>query len=171
MFTIKDTIDHIIQTEGGYVDHPNDSGGPTKYGITLATLEDYRGHKLDKSAVESLKKEEAFEIYEGKYVIAPGFNQIDDPNLCFMVVDAGVHSGPQRAAKWLQKSVGAVDDGIVGPATLKAVNVISTAGQTRKLFIAQRIRFLGRLIERDHKQAVFAAGWFNRISEQIEKMV
>ncbi len=29
-------IDAILRAEQGYVDHPNDRGGPTNHGITLA---------------------------------------------------------------------------------------------------------------------------------------
>ena len=28
-------VQRMIALESGYVDHPNDKGGPTKYGITL----------------------------------------------------------------------------------------------------------------------------------------
>ena len=35
-------IDGLIVAEGGYVDHPADRGGPTKYGITRKTLAAWR---------------------------------------------------------------------------------------------------------------------------------
>ena len=40
-------------------------------------------------------------------------------NLC--VFDFGVNAGTGRAAKYLQKMVGATADGAIGPATLRAV--------------------------------------------------
>ena len=33
--TVDQMIDDILRREGGYVNHPADKGGPTKYGITL----------------------------------------------------------------------------------------------------------------------------------------
>ena len=39
---LQTLIAELIQREGGYVDDPDDRGGPTKYGITLATLQAWR---------------------------------------------------------------------------------------------------------------------------------
>ncbi|MEC8572564.1 MAG: glycosyl hydrolase 108 family protein, partial [Pseudomonadota bacterium] len=38
MQDIKAIAEDIITREGGYVDDPDDPGGATKYGVTLATL-------------------------------------------------------------------------------------------------------------------------------------
>lgn len=52
-------IDDIIRREGEYVDHPNDRGGPTKYGITQKTLSQYLGYAAVKSDVQNLDIEVA----------------------------------------------------------------------------------------------------------------
>ena len=39
---IEALITRVIEREGGYVNHPADAGGPTRYGITLAALHDWR---------------------------------------------------------------------------------------------------------------------------------
>ena len=54
--TTKEIIDGIIKREGGYVDHPADRGGPTKFGITLATLEAWRGHRITAAYMKDLRK-------------------------------------------------------------------------------------------------------------------
>ena len=41
-----DIIDQTIKREGGFVDHPDDPGGATNMGVTLATL----SHFLDREA-------------------------------------------------------------------------------------------------------------------------
>ena len=33
---VDELIDELIEREGGYVNHPADRGGPTKFGITEA---------------------------------------------------------------------------------------------------------------------------------------
>ena len=33
---VNELIDELIEREGGYVNHPSDRGGPTRFGITEA---------------------------------------------------------------------------------------------------------------------------------------
>ncbi|MCD9731087.1 hypothetical protein LVT16_28205, partial [Klebsiella pneumoniae] len=35
--TADQTIEGILGKEGGYIDHPSDKGGPTRWGITQTT--------------------------------------------------------------------------------------------------------------------------------------
>lgn len=39
MRPFEDFVKVILKHEGGYVDHPNDPGGATKYGISLRFLQ------------------------------------------------------------------------------------------------------------------------------------
>lgn len=52
-------IDKVLAHEGGYVNHPADKGGPTKWGVTEATARRY-GYK---GVMADLTREEAIEIY------------------------------------------------------------------------------------------------------------
>ena len=38
MPTVQEIAAGIVAREGGYVDDPDDPGGATKYGVTLATM-------------------------------------------------------------------------------------------------------------------------------------
>ena len=158
---MADLIDDIINREGGYVDHPADRGGPTKYGITLTTLTEWRGEPVTPADVEALTIDEARRIYQARYIVRPRFNQIEDERLRAQIVDAAVLHGPYRAARWLQRAAGVTIDGVVGPQTLRAVNG-ADAGALGRRFAAHRIRKIGRILSADHSQAVFAAGWLNR---------
>lgn len=160
-------IDDILRREGSdYTNHPADRGGPTKFGITLGKLTEVRGHATAAN-VEALTEAEARAIYEQEYIVKPGFAGIKDDSLRELVVDTGVNSGPSRAARWLQEAAGETADGRIGPKTLAAVNAMDAAALYRKV-LASRVRFIGRLIADDPKQAVFAAGWANRLAEFVE---
>ena len=163
MLKNRELISELLLREGGFVDHPFDTGGSTNFGITAGTLSLHRGVSVSKEDIFNLSQAEAIEIYEYEYIIKPKFDLIDSEELKRLVIDTGVHSGVVRATLWLQEASGVDVDGIIGKITLGAVN--SNSLEVFKRYLGLRIRFLGALITRDPKQAVFAKGWFNRISE------
>ena len=73
-----DIIGEIIKREGGFVDHPSDRGGPTKFGITLRTLRAWRGQPVTREDVRTLTKAEARQIYAERYIQSPKIDQIAD---------------------------------------------------------------------------------------------
>ena len=161
---MTDIISGILRREGGFVDHPADRGGPTNFGITLGTLAEWRGTDATRDDVEALTEQEAREIYQALYVTRPGFDGIADAHLRAQVIDSGVLHGTGRAARWLQQAAGVGVDGAVGPITLGAVNGADADMLGRK-FAVTRIRKIGRIVSRDHSQAVFALGWLRRATE------
>lgn len=164
---INELIDRVIEREGGYVDHPADKGGPTKYGITIRTLSAYREETCSAADVEALTLEDARAIYYQDYWSRPGFHQLNLPDVVVeMVFDAGVHSGPTRAVKFLQSACGVTPDGDIGPKTIQAASGMSPV-QLAANVMAERNEFLGRLITENPSQSVFAHGWDRRISELI----
>lgn len=166
--TTHDVIERIIQREGGYVDHPLDRGGPTKFGITLSTLGKWHDTLVTPSDVKALSPDEAARIYLNLYVQRPGFEQINDDRLRGLVVDCGVLHGTGTVTRWLQSIVEVLVDGTLGSKTLQAINS-EDARAVYLLLCGKRMRFIGKLIEGDHSQAVFAHGWLNRVAEFVEE--
>ena len=162
-------LDAIIRREGGFVDHPSDRGGATKYGITRQTLEEFRG-QATKEDVRDLSESEARRIYERLYLVRPGFDRLANSRLQELVVDCAVNHGPRRATRWLQKASGASVDGNFGPLSLSAVRR-GNGDDIFKRVLAHRCRFYGRIISRSPSQAAFAAGWTARVAEFIERGV
>ncbi|MGX5827739.1 phage terminase large subunit family protein [Mesorhizobium sp. 43Arga] len=76
----------------------------------------------------------------------------------YAVFDFAVNSGPGRAAKYLQASVGVSQDGRIGPATLAAVK-IKPAGVVIDQLCDARLAFLRRL----PTWATFGRGWSDRV--------
>jgi lysozyme family protein len=164
---VDNVIDDIIRREGGYVNHPDDRGGPTKFGITQSTLADWRGRQVTAKDVEAMTVDEARRIYRALYIDKPGLAALPEP-LRGLVVDTAVHSGVKTAVRLLQQSLGVtVMDGILGPVTMTAVQGANVAWLYRKM-LAERIRYLGEVIKVRPANAVFAKGWMARVAEFVE---
>ncbi len=92
-------LEALLKREGGYVHHPADRGGPTHYGITLATLARWRGHPVTAADVRALHKAEAAAIYRLWYL--EPFGDVS-PDLKPLVVDIAVMSGGTTARTLLR---------------------------------------------------------------------
>ena len=118
--------------------------------------------------MKSLEKDEARAIYHAEYFVKPKIDKINRTSLRVFMLDAAVQHSPKRVIRWLQKIAGVPADGILGPVSLGAVNRLDSDVLYRRL-VAERCRFYGRLITRKPSQAVFAAGWANRLAAFIEE--
>lgn len=89
---IQPILNDILRREGGYVNHPADRGGPTKYGITASTLGEWRklGRTATEEEVQALTEQEARQIYFTNYVQRPGLDVIQDQKLLGLLVDTAV---------------------------------------------------------------------------------
>lgn len=167
--TTHDVIEAIIEREGGFVDHPLDRGGPTKFGITMATLAKWTDSIVTPSDIKALTPDVASMIYLRYYVQEPGFELINDDRLRGLVVDSAVHHGQAVVIKWLQMIVEVPVDGVLGPKTTAAINSES-AHSLYLLLIARRIRYMGTIVNHDRSQAEFIEGWLNRATKFVEEV-
>ena len=67
MAKIQPLADFILSFEGGYVNHPNDKGGPTNMGVTLKTWQTQgydKNHdgRIDANDVKLITKADAVSI-------------------------------------------------------------------------------------------------------------
>src|SRR3546814_10053392 len=69
---VDELIDEVIGREGGYVNHPVDRGGPTRWGITGAAAR-AQGWCGD---MRRFPRDEAVAIYRRLYWLRPGFDQV-----------------------------------------------------------------------------------------------
>jgi len=155
-------IPRILKHEGGYVNNRNDKGGPTNRGITIATFRRYVKPKGTITDLKALTEAQAVVVYKRQYwdrVLADMLPHGVD----YAVADYAVNSGPSRAAKELQRVVGAVPDGKIGPATLKAVNAMATDTIIRNL-CSRRLRFM-KAIRGGRDWKSFGRGWQRRVDD------
>ena len=69
--SVEQMIDDVIRREGGYVDHPQDRGGPTNFGITQSTLSRHLGRPASADEVRRLERSLAAQIYRRESYEAP----------------------------------------------------------------------------------------------------
>ena len=152
-------IPRILAHEGGYVNDPQDPGGATNRGITLAT---FRAHVNPNGTAEDLKRlteAQAVKVYKAQYWDAVSADKLP-VGVDYAVADFAVNSGPARAAKYLQRVVGAAQDGKIGPATLAAVASVSPASVVEAI-TADRMTFLRGL----KTWGRFGKGWTKRVQD------
>lgn len=162
MTATDEVIEALVRREGGYVDHPADRGGPTKYGITRGTLSVVRGRPVSAAETAALGVDEARAIYRDLYVIRPGFDRIEDGRLREQVVDAGALHGTGWAARRLQEVAGVAVDGVIGPVTLATVNGALSPGALARAYLRRRVHRIGRIVQADATQLPFVVGWLDR---------
>jgi lysozyme family protein len=170
--SVEQMIDDVIRREGGYVDHPQDRGGPTNFGVTQATLSRHLGRPASADEVRRLTRTVAAEIYRREYYEAPAIDALPARIQAF-VFDAAVNHGPGRAIRFLQQVCDAAGfgplaaDGQCGPRTRQAAADADRAMGDWLLaaLVEERRNFYLALVERDPGQRVFLRGWLNRLAE------
>lgn len=152
-----------LKWEGGKVDHKNDRGGRTAYGITQRTFNEWCERKGKPARdVWEITKEEVAAIYDEQYWrLVRG--QLLPPPLDTVVFDSAVQHGVGRAIRWLQEVVDADVDGVFGEQTMNAVQTAPTETTVAK-YLDRRERFYNMVVANDPTQGVFAKGWTNRLN-------
>ena len=121
----------ILAAEGGYVDHPNDPGGATNYGITTATLKQARKTIPDlPEHVRDLTAEQALKIYETFYWKPAGCDKLPSP-VDLLVFDGAVNCGVRRGVKFLQEALNVINEGKAQLATDGIIGKKDFSGRCR----------------------------------------
>jgi lysozyme family protein len=170
--SVEQMIDDVIRREGGYVDHPQDRGGPTNFGITQATLARHLGRPVSAEEVRQLERSVAAEIYRREYYEEPRLDTLPARVQAF-VFDAAVNHGPGRAIHFVQLVCNAAGfgplavDGACGPLTGRVAAEADQAMGDWLLaaLVEERRNFYLALVARDPGQRVFLNGWLNRLAE------
>lgn len=110
----------VLRHEGGYVNHPNDPGGPTNKGITLATMRRYVMRSATVDDLKAITPQQVATVYRRHYWDAVRGDELPS-GVDYALFDFAVNSGPSRAIRFMQRSLGVEQDGKLGPATMRAV--------------------------------------------------
>jgi lysozyme family protein len=148
----------VLKEEGGFVDNPRDPGGATNMGITLHTLQEARGQPVTVEDLQNLSVAEAESIYRRFYWNAVAGDQLP-AGVDMTVFDFAVNGGPGEAVRLLQQCVGCAVDGVMGPATLAAVQAADAKALIEK-YSAARDSYYETL----PTFSTFGRGWEARVA-------
>lgn len=148
-----EAFDRLISHEGGYVNHPDDPGGETKFGISKRSYP-----SVD---IAALTRDQARDIYRRDFWDRIQGDDLHD-GVAFQTFDFAVNSGIETAVRHLQRSLGVADDGIWGPVSAAAARATSETDQIMRLN-AERLDFMRKL----RAWESFGRGWAGRIAENL----
>ena len=154
--TFDEAFEILIGHEGGYVNHPNDPGGETKYGISKRSYphENIKGMTLERAKI----------IYERDYWKPCGAAAVD-PIIAFDLFDTAVNAGVTQAVRFLQRAAGVTVDGIIGLKTLRSVASFDPYRLVAR-FNGHRLDHLNNL----PTWPSFGKGWAQRIADNLVRL-
>ncbi len=174
----RDAIKKVLEHEGGYIFHEADRGGPTNFGVTIATYNQYMSAKLGKpysatiDEIKNMSPSVAIDIYKKLYWDKIQGDKIKKYTVALAIFDQAINRGVSSAVKQAQRVIKKLDplgfakiseDGVMGPASLTALNSIA-----EKPFIDSYLQesklFYQNLVQKNPSQQVFLTGWLNRLT-------
>lgn len=173
-------VEHVFAHEGGYIDHPNDPGGATNFGVSLRALRALESADLadwdldgdgdiDADDMKLMTKAKARAFYQ-RHFWSDAHEELMAPVHAGKLFDMGVNMGKRQAGRIFQRMVARFDDfvivdGLVGPKTVAAANDLIDKGQGAHSFsdlAAEQARFYFRLVDMKRSREVFLLGWLRR---------
>lgn len=141
----NECLNRLLKDEGGYTNHPDDKGGPTNFGITIADYRRYIKPGATIEDVKAMKLDEAKVIYRKRY-----WDAIDADNLPsgidYCLFDYGVNSGVGRV-RMIKKKFESIKDPV------KYINAVCN----------ERLEFMHN-IRGGKDWSVFGRGWASRVA-------
>lgn len=174
MANFQESLVYTLVNEGSkFSNEASDHGGATKFGITLATLNNWhKTQNLPQATTDDLRDlshDDAARIYESLYwapLLLVNVNQ----DIATALFDVCVNMGQGNCLKLAQKALGIVADGVIGQLTTSSLETIE-----RKKFLASFIPLVqNRYIDialNDSTQLRFLKGWLARSQRLLTLMI
>lgn len=150
------SLAQVLKSEGGYVNNPKDPGGETNMGITKNAWSTWLKRPIKDGEMAQITHADVIPFYKALY-----WNKAYCPQLPtgidYMAFDGAVNMGVGQSIRLLQKSLGCVPDGVIGPNTMNAIqngdrmNIITKYAAQREQFYRSLALF-----------QTFGQGWLNR---------
>ncbi|HHQ5685659.1 glycoside hydrolase family 108 protein [Klebsiella quasipneumoniae] len=166
----------ILQHEGGYVNDPNDRGGETNMGITIATWRAYApsdlGIEATPNTLRNMTKEQAEIIYYNHYWEPKGFCKLETIKIALMIYDWTITSG--RAVTQIRKmlhneyNINLVVSNTMDDDMIHCINAIEDQEQLLSRIAEVRKEYYRSLTITNgepNTQVRFLTGWINRVND------
>jgi lysozyme family protein len=160
--SFEKSLELVLKHEGGYTGPQGlkgDAGGETMMGVTKAAWSTWLKRHIEDGEMAKLTVADITPFYKALYWDKSYCNQLP-PALAYMVFDASVNMGVGQSIRLLQKSLGCVSDGVIGPNTMKAINDADVKTLINK-FSTQKEQFYKSLGNFN----LFGKGWLRRVAE------
>lgn len=165
--TFSQAFQYLIGSEGTkYTNDPDDRGGPTKFGITKSTYENFFKYQASDSEIENMPIDVAKQIYQAEYWGPMRLDEVADLAVATALFDCGVLYSPNASVRMAQKALCGCGrelaaDGVMGSTTLGYLNDIS-AFLFLNVFRVQVLKRIEAVIEANPADEKFRTGWTNR---------
>lgn len=155
MADFEPAVTKTIKKEGGdtLTEDPNDPGGLTRFGISK------RSHpEVDP---RNLTLDQAKQIYKREYWDPLLADSITNQTVAEMIFDTSVNMGIHQAVRLIQIVLGIQVDGIIGPQTIDALNVVDPNEFLAAFALVKVSRYV-MLVKQNRKLEKFLFGWLTR---------
>jgi lysozyme family protein len=161
------SCDMVLAHEGGFTSDPRDKGnslpdgraGSTMLGCTQANWEAYVGHQVTWDDMKKLTKDDVKPLYKKNYWDAVSGDLLPT-GLDYAAFDFAINAGPAASRKMIQRALGVVVDGSIGPNTLKAIKSADAKDLMKKFSDAKTVFYKG--LENFN---VYGVGWLKRVAD------
>ena len=167
--SFDEAVKLVLVNEGGLTDDPRDKGGTTNYGITKVDLFTAIADGIvpHGTTIVSLTKPQAIDIYKELYWDKLKLDKILTQSIANKILDVSVNLGLRWGVIVLQRAIRSaaglalVEDGILGPKTLEAVN-LAPAATLLAAYRSEQASYYRCVVNSNHSQECFFKGWLNR---------
>lgn len=166
----------VLKHEGSYTNDPDDTGGATKYGISLRYLrtqhtinadENHDG-LIDDRDVFMLSLSDAKSIYYHEFWLRNRYNLIGNNDVAIKIFDLCVNMGGPAANKIFQRAINStvgntlcMVDGVIGPKTLSLSRMLDP-GDLLKSIRNCAADYYEKIVENNPKMKKYLNGWMTR---------
>lgn len=181
-FSKEGIIRAKVDIEAGYVNDPDDLGGETNHGITVATAREfgYKGKMRDMTVAQAL------DIYDRGWWQRMKLDEIItiQPLLADRMFDFGINAGRANCIRSLQEILNVLnnqgklysdigEDGGIGRLTLGSIaslkKVRGQAGMDRLMFAltCHQVAYYTEISQKRPKNEKFTYGWYDRVYREM----